>query len=1005
MAEQLGEAVLTVRADTTQLDAGLQRARQQAGQAGSGIEQTFTKSGKAIQKAANGLEYFIDANGRARKITGQFVTVAELQAAGLDKLAGSAGRAGSSLEKLSGKGGGGGLASLVPGLAALTAAGPAVAVAAVGAAVVGIGAAATQAAGQIQKLNAAFTGLTGSAEAARQLRQDLFTLSKTTPFKNEEILSTAQRFLAVGVNAKNLQGTINRVGAIAAQSGQSLERLGLIYAQVYAKGRLQGEENLQFLEAGVDLTQELAVVTGKSGKALQEAMSKGQISIEDVNKAIVLATGDMKSLQQAGKAVDVAFNNISDNLGQLFGGFATSIAPALSATFGVINKILEQAFPSLDAIEKTFKPLTTEAERFAKVLGGNPELIASIAQATRIWAELIVSNVAGGLRTVNNILSKLDSKTLIQGFITAEFVARKLFLLLGAIGAQAAKNFELAARAITNPLGFAKEIGSSGGLGKFLDKEYADVAKRARQFATAQPITLPDIKVGDTSLQGQLDNKTTGPQFDAERAKLALQEQLNTITAQGLEDELRYKAQLLTLDREALRNGQQVSATDRLRLENEQAILAARRQVAAAQANLNAEMAKPGSPERSLAINELVAKLAEANAGVRKAYLDAGISLVQNARTAADALKSAQQSISGLRRSNFNLIPVDLQQREIDARTGAIILPCTKEHEIAGRWHILDGHCFERQRQLLITLGIELRTLGEIGFVVERSNRRCLRERVHIEGLTKAIHQISQLRSRNAKTDPQPRQTIGLGKTPRNDQVGKFTHPAQRVIALRIGEILGIGFIQHHRHRRRHRCDKGTHFASVNEGAGRIVRIRDKYQPRVIANRSPHRIEIVTVMLRSHDDMLRTHGLRGQRIDRKRKLRIHHRLTGSDQRACREFKDVIAAIAQRDPVGRHIEFLADGVFEIKAIRIRIARQIGQRRYHRLLRGFGQTQRIFIGSQFDDAGFIKAKFSRHLGNGLAPLIGSDRTNVIRAEIHRTETHGNGIVQKIIQEACG
>ena len=267
--------------------------------------------------------------------------------------------------------------------------------------------------------------------------------SKTTPFKNEEILSTAQRFLAVGVNAKNLQGTINRVGAIAAQSGQSLERLGLIYAQVYAKGRLQGEENLQFLEAGVDLTQELAVVTGKSGKALQEAMSKGQISIEDVNKAIVLATGDMKSLQQAGKAVDVAFNNISDNLGQLFGGFATSIAPALSATFGVINKILEQAFPSLDAIEKTFKPLTTEAERFAKVLGGNPELIASIAQATRIWAELIVSNVAGGLRTVNNILSKLDSKTLIQGFITAEFVARKLFLLLGAIGAQAAKNFEI----------------------------------------------------------------------------------------------------------------------------------------------------------------------------------------------------------------------------------------------------------------------------------------------------------------------------------------------------------------------------------------------------------------------------------------------------------------------------------------------------------------------------------------------------------------------------------
>ena len=100
MAEQLGSAVLTVSVDDTQLKAGLQAAQRQAATAGDAISQAFTKTGKPLQTAANGLQYFVDAQGRARDSSGKFLTIAELQAAGLTKIGASAGSASRQLSGL-----------------------------------------------------------------------------------------------------------------------------------------------------------------------------------------------------------------------------------------------------------------------------------------------------------------------------------------------------------------------------------------------------------------------------------------------------------------------------------------------------------------------------------------------------------------------------------------------------------------------------------------------------------------------------------------------------------------------------------------------------------------------------------------------------------------------------------------------------------------------------------------------------------------------------------------
>lgn len=498
MAESLGAAVLTVTVDDQQLKAGLQAAERQFEKTGSasasafnGTSQTLTGLTSKLNTLQQELQNVGIGTAKFRELNAEIIKTQRT----ID-LARSAGGGGANAA--------GTLALVGRGLGAASAT-----AAIATAAVAGIGYAATQSAGSVQKLQAAFTGLTGSAEAAKQLRQQLFDLSKTTPFRNEEILQAAQRFLAVGINVNALSGSINRVGALAAQSGQPLERLALIYAQVYAKGRLQGEENMQLLEAGVDLSKQLTQVTGLSGTALQDAMSKGKIGVAEVNKAITLATGNMSALQQAGQAVDIQFNNIGDNAGQVFAGFAQVIAPALSAAFGVINQVFEAAFPSLDSITNYFAPLTASAQEFAAALQSNPQAIQAIAESLKSLGGVLIQNVADGLLYVSDLLNSIDGQKFVDGLLNAELVIRRLVLGASALGAQLVKNAELSLRAASNPIQFGKDIVNAGGIGAFLDKEFEITNRKWKDWANSRKLELGSLaqKNATPMLSGNLDSK------------------------------------------------------------------------------------------------------------------------------------------------------------------------------------------------------------------------------------------------------------------------------------------------------------------------------------------------------------------------------------------------------------------------------------------------------------------------------------------------------------------
>jgi tape measure domain-containing protein len=141
-------------------------------------------------------------------------------------------------------------------------------------------------AAELQSQTRSLEVLTGSADRAKQIVEELQQLGAVTPFTSTELIDTAKRLQAFGVETEQVVDITKRLADVSGATGAELAGLATAYGQVQAKGRLQGEELLQFQERGVALQEVLRKEYGLTGTEFQKALEKGQISAEAVEYAL-----------------------------------------------------------------------------------------------------------------------------------------------------------------------------------------------------------------------------------------------------------------------------------------------------------------------------------------------------------------------------------------------------------------------------------------------------------------------------------------------------------------------------------------------------------------------------------------------------------------------------------------------------------------------------------------------------------------------------------------------
>jgi tape measure domain-containing protein len=189
--------------------------------------------------------------------------------------------------------------------------------------------------------------LTGSVQKATAIIKELQQLGAVTPFTSTELIDAAKRLNAFGVEGDKVVETTRRLADVAGATGAELQGLVTAYGQVQAKGRLQGEELLQFQERGIALQGELRKMYGLTGDEFQKALSKGRISAEAVEVALQRLTDTGGKYANGAIAqsetLQGKFSTLQDGVEQLARTIGTALSPmfkwALSQATQVVSEI------------------------------------------------------------------------------------------------------------------------------------------------------------------------------------------------------------------------------------------------------------------------------------------------------------------------------------------------------------------------------------------------------------------------------------------------------------------------------------------------------------------------------------------------------------------------------------------------------------------------------------------------------------------------------------------
>ena len=199
--------------------------------------------------------------------------------------------------------------------------------------------------GEYQQLEIAFETMLGSKSQADALMTQLIDTAATTPFEMKEIAEASKMLLAYGMAADEVNGTLIRLGDIAAGLSIPIKDLAFLYGTTMVQGRLYTQDLNQFLGRGIPLADELAKQFGKNKSEVKKLVEEGKIGFPEVQKAIEALTNEGSKfgglMEAQSKTIAGQKSNIEDAWEQMMNEIGRSQEENISGALDITGKLIE----------------------------------------------------------------------------------------------------------------------------------------------------------------------------------------------------------------------------------------------------------------------------------------------------------------------------------------------------------------------------------------------------------------------------------------------------------------------------------------------------------------------------------------------------------------------------------------------------------------------------------------------------------------------------------------
>lgn len=207
---------------------------------------------------------------------------------------------------------------------------------------------------QMEQLQVLFTTLTGSAEEADRVIQNIQADASKSPFDVQSLIKANQYLISAGISADDARETILALGdAIAATGGgnDELDRMAMNLQQIQNVGKASAQDIKQFANAGINIYGLLAESMGVSVEQVKQMDISYEVLADALKKASKEGGRFNKAMESQSETLTGSLNQLKSSVQVLLGEITQAAMPIIKQVINMIQQVVNW-FKNLDDSQK-----------------------------------------------------------------------------------------------------------------------------------------------------------------------------------------------------------------------------------------------------------------------------------------------------------------------------------------------------------------------------------------------------------------------------------------------------------------------------------------------------------------------------------------------------------------------------------------------------------------------------------------------------------------------------
>ncbi len=242
---------------------------------------------------------------------------------------------------------------------------------------------------QAETTATSFEVLLGSQTKSVKMLEQVNRYAKFSPYDRLGAQEAVKTMLGFGVASGSVISDLKLLGDVAGGDNNRLQQLALVFGQISAAGKLQGQDLMQLINAGYNPLLDISEMTGKSMEQVKDEMSKGAVSMDMVRAAFQRATSE-------GGRFYGMIDKLAESPAGKFGEMKDTATGALLTIYDLIRPLVIPALETVTSLLNVLIPVINAVAKpvhwiFNMFKEGNPIVLAAAAGIGAYTAAMVVN--------------------------------------------------------------------------------------------------------------------------------------------------------------------------------------------------------------------------------------------------------------------------------------------------------------------------------------------------------------------------------------------------------------------------------------------------------------------------------------------------------------------------------------------------------------------------------------------------------------------------------------